>query len=333
MKLRILAFLSAVATLLGVGGWATPGTVAARADYDYYVVGSSRNVFTSTSGGTVLMGGGPDVDDAFRWMIGKSGGGDFVVIRTSGSDGYNSYIDGLGRVNSVETIVFRNRRASNSAFAIDKIRNAEALFIAGGDQSEYIRFWRGTPVETAIRELIARGVPVGGTSAGMAILGEFVYSAAQGSITSSEALANPFDSFLTLERSFVPSLALGGVITDTHFVPRDRMGRLTTFLARLAQDGFTSDPKGIGVDEDVAVLIEPDGRASIAGGGDVYFLRTPGLPERCSPGVPLTFRNISVYRATSSATFHLPSWSGSGGTAYSVSVERGVVSSSKRGIY
>jgi cyanophycinase-like exopeptidase len=47
------------------------------------------------------------------------------------------------------------------------IRNAEALFIAGGDQSRYVRFWQGTPVEDAIHELLARNVPIGGTSAGI----------------------------------------------------------------------------------------------------------------------------------------------------------------------
>jgi len=52
----------------------------AKPSYEYYVVGSSNDAAGSTSAGQLLMGGGTDVDDAFRWMIGKSGGGDFVVI-------------------------------------------------------------------------------------------------------------------------------------------------------------------------------------------------------------------------------------------------------------
>jgi len=54
--------------------------------YSYYYVGNNSDVTTSTSPGLVLMGGGSDVDEAYRWMIQKSGGGDFVVIRASGSD-------------------------------------------------------------------------------------------------------------------------------------------------------------------------------------------------------------------------------------------------------
>lgn len=42
----------------------------------------------------------------------------------------------------------------------DTIRRAEALFIAGGDQANYINNWSGTPVQWAINEAIRRGIPV-----------------------------------------------------------------------------------------------------------------------------------------------------------------------------
>ena len=51
------------------------------------------------------------------------------------------------------------------------------MFIAGGDQANYINFWMGTPVQSALNDAIARGVPIGGTSAGLAVLGEWAYSA------------------------------------------------------------------------------------------------------------------------------------------------------------
>ena len=99
----------------------------------------------------------------------------------------------------METFVFKNRNGSHQPFVIDHIKNAEALFIAGGDQSKYVDFWKGTPVEDAIHYLAnVKKVPVGGTSAGMAILGEFLYSAmSNSSLTSAEALADPFDGDLT----------------------------------------------------------------------------------------------------------------------------------------
>ena len=75
---------------------------------------------------------------------------------------------------------------------IEKIRNAEAMFIAGGDQSNYARYWKDTPVEDAINFVAAKPAPIGGTSAGMAVLSEFVYSAeGEESLTSPVALADP----------------------------------------------------------------------------------------------------------------------------------------------
>lgn len=71
---------------------------AAKKNYEYYVVGNSSNVNTTTQTGTVLIGGGTDVDAAFQWMINKSGRGDFVVIRATGTDAYKSYIYGLGTI-------------------------------------------------------------------------------------------------------------------------------------------------------------------------------------------------------------------------------------------
>jgi cyanophycinase len=42
------------------------------------------------------MGGGTDVDEAFRWMSSRAVGGDFVVIRATGADEYNQYVYDLG---------------------------------------------------------------------------------------------------------------------------------------------------------------------------------------------------------------------------------------------
>ena len=47
----------------------------------------------------------------------------------------------------------------------------------GGDQANYINFWMGTPVQQALNEAVARNIPIGGTSAGLAVQGEYVYSA------------------------------------------------------------------------------------------------------------------------------------------------------------
>ncbi len=291
--------------------------------YDYYAVGDRGDAPSAATGGLVLMGGGTDVDAAFRWMIGRSGGGDFVVLRALGEDGYNPYVRRLGQVDSVETLVVRSRGAAMDPFVLSRIRNAEAVFIAGGDQWDYVRFWKDTPVEQAINHAAARGAPVGGTSAGLAILGGVVFSAENGTVYSNEALRNPYNQYMTFEREFLDLPNLDATITDSHFAERDRMGRLVAFVARSSKDHPASAARGIGVDEDTAVLVRPDGHASVRGGGAAYFLRASGPPESCSEGVPLEFRNVPVYRATASSAFDLVTWRGRGGTAYTVTVRDG----------
>jgi cyanophycinase len=305
-----------------------------KTGYSYYVVGSSADVVTATTAGTVLMGGGTDVDAAFQWMIGKSGGGDFVVIRATGTDAYNPYIYALGAVDSVETLIITTRTGAADPFVVNKIRNAEAVWIAGGDQSDYINLWKGTPVADAINYVAnVKHAPVGGTSAGLAVLGQFIYTGLSGSVTSAQALGNPFHRYVTLDRDFVSIANMGGVITDSHFVTRDRLGRLVTFLARIITNGWATQVKGIGIDEATAMLVNPDGSATRVGSGAAYFFRTPGPPQTCVSGVPLTFQNVAVYKVSGAATFNIATWAGSGGTAYTVSANNGVMSSSTGSIY
>ena len=74
--------------------------------YSYFRVGNANDITTSTTAGTVLMGGGTDVDAAFQWMCQRSGNGDFLVIRATGTDAYDPYIQQLcPNENSVATIV------------------------------------------------------------------------------------------------------------------------------------------------------------------------------------------------------------------------------------
>ncbi|HEX8253631.1 MAG TPA: cyanophycinase [Thermoanaerobaculia bacterium] len=307
---------------------------AAKAAYEYHVVGSSADATTTTSAGTVLAGGGSDVAAAFQWMIGKSGGGDFVVIRVTGTDAYNPWINGLGTVDSVETLIIKTRAAASDPFVVAKIRNAEAVFIAGGNQADYINYWKGTPVATALDYVAnVKQAPIGGTSAGLAILGQFIYTGATGSVTSSTALANPYDRYVTLDRDFAPIANLSRVITDSHFGARDRMGRLVTFLARIVKDGWSSTPRGIGIDEATAVLVEPSGASTRVGSGAAYFVSSNGMPATCVSGSPLTYTGLAVYKMSGAATFNLATWTGAGGTAYTISANAGAISSSNGSIY
>lgn len=303
----------------------------AAAPYQYYLTGNGSDVERPVSAGYALIGGGGDVDEFYQWMIRKSGGGDFVVLRASGDGSYDEYIYKLGKVDSVETLVIKTPAAAKDPFVADKIRKAEAVFIAGGDQWNYVRIWNHSPVGDAIRADIAKGVPIGGTSAGLAVLGEYVFTAEKDTVTSKQALANPFDEHVTIGTNFLSIPVLRNTITDSHFKARDRMGRSLTFLARLLHDHKLPEARGIAIDERTAALIEPDGTLRVAGYGNVYFLRAERPPEVCTPAKPLTLEGVEVYRAPKGSTFDLTRWQGTGGTAYQLSVKNGKIESTQPG--
>jgi cyanophycinase len=316
-----------------------PAAIAAPG-YQSFLVGNPADVVTPTTGLWVMQGGGTDVDENFVRMGAASGGGDFVVIRFFGTDAYNQYILDLCNCDSVETIVFKQKSAVTNPTVINKIRNAEALFIAGGDQSEYVKLWKNTPIEDAINFVASKPAPIGGTSAGMAIMGQFLNSAmGRYTLTSSMALANPFDPNLTLDKDFVALSGLEGIITDQHLIERDRIGRTMAFMARLVNDGYTNDAKAIAADRETTAIVNPSNNSiEVIATSDhptpyVYFMRRSGPAEVCQPGVPLTYRNVSIYRIGPGGTFDLDNWHGTGGISYTLSAEAGVLVSSRGDIY
>lgn len=335
IHVRLVLLAAALLTVL-----ATQPTYA-NDSYKYFRIGNKEDVQTKAAFGIAMIGGGKDLDEAFRWLCNKGNGGDFLIIRARGSDAYNPYVNELCKANSVATLVIPSREAADDPKVVEIIRDAEVVFIAGGDQANYIRWWKGTAVEKAINDDIAAGKPVGGTSAGLAVEGEFVYACQKdkpddADLASKDVLENPYAERVTLERDFVKIPLLENLITDSHFAKRDRMGRTLGFLARIINDGWSASPREVAIDERSAVLVEADGKGSVVGTGrGAYFMRPTGAPQVCEKGSPLTFRGIEVYRVTTGGHFDLKAWSGDGGSAYTLAVENGKITSTQagRGIY
>jgi cyanophycinase len=310
-------------------------TPSPAASYKYFRVGNPNDVQTTPIAGIAMMGGGSDLDEAFTWLCNKGNGGDFLILRATGDDAYNSYVNKLCKTNSVATLIIPNREAAEDPATAEIIRKAEVVFIAGGDQANYVRAWKGTPVQTALNENIIAGKPIGGTSAGLAVEGEFVYSATgdkpdDKNLSSAEVLLNPYFDRVTLTRNFLKVPHLENLLTDSHFAKRDRMGRTLGFLARIIKDGWSQSPRAIAIDEKSAVLVEADGKATVVGTGTgAYFLHSTQSPEVCESAKPLTFRNVRVYRVPTGGHFNLTSWIGEGGTEYSLSVTRGAIESTQ----
>jgi cyanophycinase len=315
-----------------------PLAPSASAKWKYFRAGNAADSAATPRTGFVLMGGG-EQDPALKNLCERANGGDFLILRANTEDDYaqkvNEEIRALCPLNSAATIVFSERDDSDDPKLVERINQAEAIFIAGGDQSNYLRFWQDTPVEDSLNRHIAAGKPIGGSSAGLAVLGEFSFSSMIDTIHSPDALADPYGNKVTVSRDFLRIPLLTGIITDTHFAKRDRMGRLLVFLARILQDGWAKQVRAIAVEQDAAVLLEPDGQAKIIGAGAGYFLEAKNLPDVCQRKVPLSIRGITVHRAPSGASFNVKEWKGTGGDDYQLSAVNGVVKvhGSNHGIY
>ncbi|MBP9924493.1 MAG: cyanophycinase [Cyclobacteriaceae bacterium] len=281
------------------------------------ISGSASDVSTSTEAGFVLGGGGKDVEEAMKWMIERSGGGDFVIIRSTGSTGYNDYLYEMGGLNSVETLLIDSREKAMSKEVGQRICEAEALFIAGGDQWNYVNYWKDSEVSEAIQYLInKKKIPIGGTSAGCAVLSEYIFDARHDTAVSADALAHPYVEQVSVSKSFINIPFLVNTIADQHYSQRERQGRHLVFMARMIKDFQVAKPKGIAADERTAVCIDKKGNATVFGSGNAFFLMAKSSPEVCEVNKPLEWNNnqkaIEVYTFQASLTgtpaFNLLHW-------------------------
>lgn len=319
--------------------------------YTSYFTGNATNITTIPEFGVCLMGGATEHDEAMKWLLQKANGGDVVVLRSSGSNGYNNYLySELGiLVNSVETIVITSIAGATNPYVLDKVANAEMIWFAGGDQWNYVSYFKNNALEDLINNHVnVKNAPIGGTSAGMAILGGKYFNAQNGSVTSTQALNNPYHPNITLGYDdFLTVPFLEDVITDTHYDNPDRRGRQSTFIARLKND-FNFEVKGVAANEYVAICVDQNGRARVFGEYPAYqefafFVQAncsnPNPIENIQSGQPLTWnyngQALKVYKVPGTMTgdhfFDLSDWQSglnSGGTWEHWSVNNGVFTSS-----
>jgi cyanophycinase-like exopeptidase len=277
------------------------------------------------------MGGGTDVDAAFIWMHDTLAGspstkqGNVVVLRAdvNTDNAYTPYIYALAPFQSVMTIYLGGAGSTGApaterdlAIAAAFLDAADGVFFAGGDQADYVS-WKGTVLMDAVARLYARGGIVGGTSAGCVIQGQFVFDSVAAdttgaSVATSDAVANPYESTLSFTRGMINNPQLPTVMTDMHFVTRDRLGRLAAFVARQYADGVAPNGVvGVGIDESNALLVDKNGVASLvqqaagteaSSGSGAYIFQPTGAADTCKSGKALVYSSVKVTRLATPAT-------------------------------
>jgi cyanophycinase len=255
-------------------------------------------------------GGGTDespfADQVFGWMVEKGAKGAAVIIGSKPypEDTRAALLKRLGAA-SAELITLTADNANDDAVAA-QIRAASIVFIRGGDQSDYVKYWNNSKSRDAIRSVYAKGGVIAGTSAGCAVLGSVTYDSIHGSLYPLEALADARHPDLSLTTDFLNFTT--GVLFDTHFSHRGRISRLPNMIAAHSIDSQPKTPLvGIGVDERTALCISPDGRAEVKGEGRVTLLRLSASSRTVmTAGAPPAITDVEMLIMPREAAFDLP---------------------------
>jgi len=277
-----------------------PVCAAAAGGVEVGGVAPSTDVSPAPARIVVVMGGSSEDDTAARRFVEAARGGDVVILRATGStSSYPGYFTGSlapdPAPNSAETVKTTSPAAGGQTAALCRVTNAEAIWLAGGNQDDYLNGWPA-PLHAALEAATARGVAIGGTSAGAVSLGEAAFDASRGSVTSVEALADPLrpDVSLTYPTWAQPEFA--DTYVDSHFMDRDREGRLLVFLARFLTDRGRDRVVGVGLDERMALVVE-SGTYTVYGpaGQSVWLYEVTG-PATVVEGQPLGLAGVRRVR-------------------------------------
>lgn len=262
-------------------------------------------------GWIVPIGGAEEKENSARILerfVRLCGGrdADIVVIPTASRMAdtgarYETVFDRLG-AGRAESLEFDSRDDGEREEWLRRIEQASGIFFTGGNQLRISTILGGTEAARLIRQQNARGVVVGGTSAGASILSEHM-------IAFGEEGSSPHAGSVRL----APGLGLTNrFIIDQHFRQRDRLGRL---VAALAYNPFAI---GIGLDEDTAAFIGPDNTVEVEGSGAVTVVDAGALEfssmAQVSEDEPVCLLGLTVHILTAGATFNLHTRRASAGT-------------------
>ncbi|MBL8613489.1 MAG: cyanophycinase [Myxococcales bacterium] len=248
------------------------------------------------------MGGAEDKEGTTeilkRFMEVSGGKGTRIVIIPTASKlddtgrRYEKIFRKLG-ADEARSIPFESRDDASKEEWLEYIDKAHGIFVTGGNQLRLTTILGGTPVARAIRRANARGVAVGGTSAGAAILSEHMIAyGAEGATPHAGAVA------------LVPGWGLTNrIMIDQHFRQRDRLGRLLTALA------YNPFAVGVGLDEDTAAFIDPHRKLTVVGTGAITIFDASELQHssiaEAKEGKPVCMTNVRLHVLTAGGTFDL----------------------------
>jgi len=210
----------------------------------------------------MIIGGGDKPMDAMQAFVDHCQGKPVVIITSASSDlDYGQFTAGQLRQCGAAQIALRHivePEVANSDSITALIDAAGGVFFTGGDQDRLMNRLGGTRTEEALRRLYyERGGIIGGTSAGAAVMSEVM-------ITGNELVnTDSTRNFFCIQKGNVETKRGFGfvknAIIDQHFLMRKRHNRLIAVVLE------HPELPGIGIDEEAAILVHPDGRFKVYG--------------------------------------------------------------------
>lgn len=178
---------------------------------------------------------------------------------------------------------------------IERVKRADAIFFAGGDQLKYTSLYGGTDfLEILKKRYIYEPFVVAGTSAGaMALSTPMIYAGNE----EVQELGGMIKVTTGLE-------FLKDVCIDTHFVHRGR-------FIRMAQVVVTNPTCiGVGIEEDTAVIVQNGLDAEVIGTGTIIIIEgldiTQSNIEDFTTDKPISIRDLKVHILSDGDTYKIP---------------------------
>lgn len=187
-------------------------------------------------------------------------------------------------VHNVGVLNISNREQANAVENCERIKAADAVIFTGGDQLRLTSIFGGTAFHQILLDKYQNEeIVIAGTSAGAAASSKnMIY---QGSSK---------DALLKGEVKITGGLGfIDGVIVDTHFVQRGRIGRL--LYATASNPGIL----GIGLGEDTGLYISEGNRMEAIGSGMVILVDGRNMLDTnltdVEMGQPVSIKNMVVH--------------------------------------
>jgi cyanophycinase len=220
----------------------------------------------------VLVGGGNAPDAAVARFVQWGGGkqAHILVIPWASAEEKAAFVDwrpafaAYGPA-SIECAELREYLPDQAPAFLAQLKNATAVFFAGGDQNRIMDVLADTTLWQALRQRFADGAVFGGTSAGTAIMSRWM-------MTGNDTLSAIGVTAVKMR----PGLGLlpPDVIVDTHFIRRQRENRL--FSALLILPGS----QGLAIDEGMAISVEDDRLVEVFGPTQLMLMQRETLAKR-----------------------------------------------------